>query len=217
MSATAKFLFDRAFESSQGSGPAHIVFDAFDDEPAYKVADLEAAKQEAYADGRMAGLSEAQAGIEAAAVAALEQLTSALRDLFDDRETSTARLRQEAALVAVSTAKALAPALCARFPAAEVETLLADTLPQLHGEQRLVVRVSAPSLAALVPRIEQITADAGFAGKVELAVDPMLAGEDCRIEWSNGGVTRDRTAVEAQVDAAVSRCFGTEPPACEGE
>lgn len=217
MSATAKFLFDRAFESSQGSGHSHIVFDAFDDEPAYKVADIEAAKQEAYADGRMAGHREAQAGIEAAAVAALEQLTGVLRDLFDDRETSTARLRREAALVAVSTAKALAPALGARFPAAEVETLLADTLPQLHGEQRLVVRVSAPSLAMLVPRIEQITADAGFGGKVELAVDPMLAGEDCRIEWSNGGVTRDRAAVEAQVDAAVSRCFGTEPLASEGE
>lgn len=217
MSATAKFLFDRAFESTPVSGPTHLVFDAFDDEPAYKAAELEAAKKEAYADGRLAGLAEAQAGIEAAAAAALNRLADVLQGLFEHREMTAAALRREAALAAVSTAKVLAPALTERFPAAEIEALLRETLPQLHGQPRLIVRVSEPRLAVLVPRIEQIASDTGFAGKVEVAVDPMLTGEDCRIEWSNGGVVRDRAKVEAQIDAAVARCFGVEPPAGEGE
>lgn len=217
MSATAKFLFDRAFENTPLSGPTHLVFDAFDDEPAYKVADLEAAKQEAFADGRLAGLAEAQAGIEAAAAAALDRLAVVLQSLFADRETATARIRREAALAAVSTAKILAPALTERFPAVEIEALLQETLPQLHGEARLTVRVSAPRLTVLVPRIEQIASDTGFAGRVEIAVDPMLTGEDCRIEWSNGGVVRDRAKIEAQIDAAVARCFGDAPAAAEGE
>lgn len=217
MSATAKFLFDRAFESTPVSGPTHLVFDAFDDEPAFKAAELEAAKQEAYAEGRLAGLAEAQAGIEAAAATALDRLADVLQSLFEDREATTAQLRKEAALAAMSTAKVLAPVLAERFPATEIEALLRETLPQLHGEARLTVRISAPRLAVLVPRIEQIAADTGFAGRVEIAVDPMLTGEDCRIEWSNGGVVRDRAKIEAQIDAAMTRCFGDVSSAAEGE
>lgn len=217
MAATAKFLFDRAFEGAPADGARHLTFDAFDDEPAYKATDLEAAKEEAYADGRLAGLAEAQAGIEAAAATALDRLATALDLLFQDREQTAASTRREAAAVAVATARALAPALAARFPGAEVEALLAEMLPQIHREPRLTVRVADPRLAVLVPRIEQIAADSGFGGRLEVAVDPELIGEDCRIEWSNGGVTRDRAATEALIDAALTRCFGISPAAGEGE
>ena len=35
--------------------------------------------------------------------------------------------------------------------------------------------------------------------------EPDIAPGDCRIEWADGGVKRDRAAIEAAIDEAVAR------------
>jgi flagellar assembly protein FliH len=38
--------------------------------------------------------------------------------------------------------------------------------------------------------------------------EPEIAVGDCRIEWADGGVTRDSVAIEAAIDEAVTRYVG---------
>ena len=38
-----------------------------------------------------------------------------------------------------------------------------------------------------------------------MLAEPDIATGDCRIEWADGGVNRDRSATEAAIDEAVTR------------
>jgi flagellar assembly protein FliH len=42
-----------------------------------------------------------------------------------------------------------------------------------------------------------------------LLPEPGLAADDCRIEWADGGVTRERAAIEARINEAVARYLGS--------
>ena len=45
----------------------------------------------------------------------------------------------------------------------------------------------------------------GFEGRLMVEADGTLAAGDCRIEWSEGGVTRDRGATLATISDVVAR------------
>jgi len=45
----------------------------------------------------------------------------------------------------------------------------------------------------------------GFEGRLILLAEPGMAPGDCRIEWADGGLVRDRAATEAAIGEAVSR------------
>ena len=81
MSAAVKYLFERSFETQRGASSAKMQFDSFDEDHRFRAADLAAAREAAFAEGRMAGLAEAQSGIESAAAAALEHLAASMEAL----------------------------------------------------------------------------------------------------------------------------------------
>ena len=41
--------------------------------------------------------------------------------------------------------------------------------------------------------------------------EPEIALGDCRIEWADGGIVRDRAATEAAIGEAVGRYLGARP------
>ena len=45
----------------------------------------------------------------------------------------------------------------------------------------------------------------GFDGRLVVLAEPGLKAGDCRIEWADGGMTRDRDATEAAIGEAVAR------------
>lgn len=204
MSAAVKYLFERSFEP-QGSTPGtKMQFDAFDDDQHLRAADLAAAREAGYAEGRMAGLAEAQAGIETAAAAALEHLAASMETLFADRDAAIAELRRQSARVAVATARSFAAALLARFPGTEVEALLQEALPPLENQARVAVRLSPAALAALAPRLERIAEAAGFGGRIDLVTDAARGDQDCALEWSGGGVERDEDRLARAIETALA-------------
>ncbi|WP_119422792.1 FliH/SctL family protein [Desertibaculum subflavum] len=203
MSAAVKYLFERSFEP-QRSASAKMQFDAFDDDQRFRAADLAAAQEAAFAEGRMAGLAEAKAGVEATAAAALEHLAASMETLFADRDAAIEALRHGAAQVAVATAQRFAAAVLAQFPGTEVEALLRQALPELEGQARIAVRLSPAALAALAPRLERIAEAAGFGGRIDLVADAARGDQDCTIEWAGGGVERDEGRIARAIEAALT-------------
>ena len=45
----------------------------------------------------------------------------------------------------------------------------------------------------------------GFDGRLVVLAEPDIAPGDCRIEWADGGLKRDRAATEAAIEEAVAR------------
>ena len=69
---------------------------------------------------------------------------------------------------------------------------------------RFVVVCSVLSVVAPVPvsRAERASADADV---LVVLAEPGMALGDCRIEWADGGLCRDRAATEAVICEAVER------------
>ena len=54
-------------------------------------------------------------------------------------------------------------------------------------------------------KLEEIAQQTGFEGRLVMLAEPDIAEGDCRIEWADGGVTRDRAAAQALIAETVHR------------
>jgi len=196
MAAPAKFLFNLDFSSGE-------------DQQAQRAskAELEQAVAEAEARGHRAGYAAAQADANVEAqrrfAAALEQIGDRLAALSGGLGDIERRLEAEAVEVAVAVANKLAPELIAREPFAEIAALAADCFRQLVSAPHVVVRINDALYAEARERLEEIARMRGFDGRLVVLAEPDVAPGDCRVEWADGGLTRDRAKTEAAINEAV--------------
>ena len=114
-------------------------------------------------------------------------------------------IESDAAELAFAIANKLAPALMARQPMEEVRALVAECLQMMPMEPRMVIRIPDSLIEPLQEKIDQITVQAGFEGKIALLAEPSLTGADCRVEWADGGAERDVAALSYKIEDAVAR------------
>ena len=188
MKATAKYLFDEDFAASEK--PTITLVEA-----ERRRADAESQSHRA---GFAAGLAQAQREALAVIADAMERLEKALAGI-------EARLESEAVEVAVAVGGKLAPELIAREPFAEISALATETFSHLVKTPHVVVHIGADSYDAAKVKLEEIAQARGFEGRLVVLPEPTLAPGDCRIEWADGGVARDRAATLATIDDAVAR------------
>jgi flagellar assembly protein FliH len=163
-----------------------------------------AAEAEAFKRGQAAGEAEAQAKIERRLAAVITQTSERMADLGKKFTGLEARLEAEAVEVAVAIARKLAPALIAREPLAEIEALVVDVLAHVRSAPHVVVRVAEDLIEPAGARLKEIAEQRGFTSRLVLLPDANLKPDEVRVEWADGGVERDRAAVEARIDEAVS-------------
>jgi flagellar assembly protein FliH len=195
--ASAKFLFDQDFAAAGEAKPSVPL-------AAHEVK-LKEAEAIGYRHGFAAAQAEALADAEQRSAAAIERVASTLEDLGRGLSATEAKLETEAVDVAVAVAKKLAPALIEREPLAEIAALVIDCVRHLVAAPHLVVRVSDAQHASVGARIAEIARARSLASHLVVLAEPDIQTGDCRIEWADGGVTRDRAAIEAEIDEAVSR------------
>ncbi len=193
--ATAKFLFDEDFAT--GAKPTITVVEA-----ERRRADAES---QAYRKGFAAGEVKAQGEATQRVAGALAVIADGLDQLNRALAGIEARLETEAVDVAVAVASKLAPELIAREPFAEISALATDCFRQIVTTPHIVVRVSADIHEMAKEKLEEIAASRGFEGRLLILADAELAAGDCRIEWSEGGINRDREATLNTINEAVAR------------
>ncbi len=208
----AKFLFDHSFDTQTGKRPPRTPA-----RPTFSEEDLAAAEAQAYARGQAAGQAAAQASIEAMAAQAMRVLAERFSACAKAQAAAFDQRRLEAADLAFRIAGKLAPALMEREPRAEIEALVSQCLAEHEGEPRIVIRAAAPAVEDLSPRIDQIAAQSGYAGRIVLLPDERITNADCRIEWADGGAERNTSALNALIEAAVARYIDAGRPASGGK
>jgi len=200
MTALAKFLFDVDFGS-----------DAVAEKPKQSIplsahqAALAEAETKAYRNGFAAAEAKAQADAQRRSTAALEQIAAGLDRMSGGLRAIEVKLETEAVGVALAVARKLAPELIAREPLAEISALAAECFAQLVATPHVVVRVSDTLYAQARERLDAIAQAHGFAGRLVVLAEPTIGPADCRIEWADGGIVRDRAATDAVITAAVGR------------
>jgi flagellar assembly protein FliH len=195
MKATAKYLFDDDF--SPGAKPTITLVEAD-----RRRADAES---QAYRQGFAAGEKQAQDEAAARTAAALGMIADAMERLERSLSGISVRLETEAVEVAVAVATKLAPELIAREPFVEISALATESFSHLVKAPHVVVHIGAEIYETAKAKLEEIASARGFEGRLVVLSDPAMAPGDCRIEWAEGGVARDRAATLAVIDDVVGR------------
>ena len=68
-----------------------------------------------------------------------------------------------------------------------------------------MVRINDTLYEAAREKIERQATQSGFEGRLVILAEPDIATGDCRIEWADGGVVLERTAIEAKINELVGR------------
>ena len=198
MASPAKFLFDMDFSAPDKGRerPATAL------EIAQKIASAEA---HAYRDGYDAGQREAKAESDRRTALALEEIgigIQAIKARFSGIET---RMETEAVDVAVAVARKLCSELISGEPLGEITALVSDCFSHLVSTPHLVVRINDSLYEPARDRIERLSKQSGFAGRLVILAEPEIQSGDCKIEWADGGVVLERAAIEAKIDELVGR------------
>ena len=212
MTSARRFTFETDFDAI---ALAEAEAAATPPEPTYSQADLAAARTEGFAEGRAKGLAEAATATERLAAQALEAIGRALPGLAAVQTLALDEYRKAAIAVAASIAGKIAPEVAREAAADGIAALVAERLPELVAEPRVVVRVAAEQLEAIKPRLEAIAARCGFSGQLVLLAEDGLAAPDCRIEWADGGTEKILARVAGEIDRAVASYLGEAPQAPE--
>jgi flagellar assembly protein FliH len=195
MKSTAKYLFDEDFAS--GEKPTITVVEA--------ERRREDAESQAYRKGFAAGHAQAQGEVNQRIAAALAVITDGLDRLNRALGGIETRLETEAVEVAVAVAAKLAPELIAREPFAEISALATECFRHLVTTPHIAVRIGAEIYETAKVQLEDIARSRGFEGRLMILSDADLAPGDCRIEWADGGVTRDEATTLAAISDVVGR------------
>jgi flagellar assembly protein FliH len=223
-------MFDRVFDPPprRESEPAAAEMAALAPEvvpeapppPTYSEEDLAAARDEAYAQGREAGLKEMSESLERETRDALVAVENALRELMWSQSAIETRSAEDAIRIALTAVRRLFPALAKRDPLVEIESLIGQAMALVQGEAILNVYVNDRLLELVSARIQPLAAAAGFQERIKMHPLASLAPGDGRVEWGSGGIGRDAAAIEKAIEETIGRALpalaaadGAEPAA----
>jgi len=198
MAVPAKFLFDMDFsapDKARERPPTQA-------EIAQKVANAEA---KAYRDGFDAAQREAKVESDRRAALALEEIGIAIKGIASRFSGIATRMETEAVDVAVAVARKLCSELIAAEPLGEINALVKDCFSHLVSTPHLVVRINDALYEDARERIEKLSRQSGFEGRLVILAEPSIATGDCKIEWADGGVVLERAAIETKINELVGR------------
>jgi flagellar assembly protein FliH len=181
-----KYMFDRSFDGAAGTnaaerrGPVTL-----------KPEQLDAVKKDAYdmgvAAGKKAALDEQEQFVRAT-LAQIEAKTGALiQNLGEVHKEQDNQLRQ----TVMAIARKLLPDLTERNGVQEIQSMLNDVIAEMVHEPRLVVRIHESEFDIINAKINEITVQKAYPGKVVVLADADIARGDCRVEWADGGIERN--------------------------
>ena len=197
MASPAKFLFDDDFADAM-AGREGMTSQAL----ATKLAEAE---QRGFRNGFQAAQTEAAADTQRRLSIALERISNGINTIAQGLDGISGRMETEAVEVAIATARQLCGQLVAREPLAEMSALIEECFSHLVATPHLVVRVNETLYDGARARIEDLARRFGFEGRLVILAEPDIESGDCRIEWADGGVVRERAALEAKITELVSR------------
>lgn len=204
----SKFLFDMDFSAPE---EPEVVAPAEPEIPMMPVSQHEAlvteARKKAFEEGRVAAQAELLNSHEKLLMDEIGRLVDAVGQVLSTVTEEQIAQEKDAIGLAFLVARRLCAHLIARQPLAETVALVTECLGPLRRAPHLVIRVAEKDVEALKKRVDPIIHEKGFEGRLVILGEADIARGDCHIEWADGGILRDRKALERQIDASIKTYF----------
>lgn len=190
-----RFLFGDDFRAkSRGDGP----------EAAARLQSLEETRREAFAQGLEEGRRRAASDREAAITSCLARIADHAQSGLPDMERARTLLEEEALGFFGALARRLAGSALAERPLAAVADAALVAFRHLRGVPHVVVRVNEVLVEGTDELLGRMARERGIEGRIIVMGEPDLPPGDARFEWADGGLVRDRHAVEAAIEGALA-------------
>lgn len=211
MQETRKFSFEREFD--RGSTTPIVQKKP---EPTVALPEHEKLIREAeskgFLRGHVEGAEAARLEEEARLARAIEEMTGVLRTVADRLRHIEAVASEEALRFALAFGDALSGALIAERPVGPIEAAARTAFADLRGVPHVAVRIAPDLVEPARDRLAQIAREIGLDAKLIVLGEPEIATGDCRIEWADGGLIRDREALRERLGAAVAHALAQPVP-----
>lgn len=204
MTNPSKFLFNMDFAAPE---EPEVVVPPEPEIPMIPVADHERlladAKAKAFEEGRVQALQDLQTKQETLLTAEVNRLVDVVGQVIETLDDQMAVRENDAVSLAFLVARRLCAHLIARQPLAETVALVSECLGPLRKAPHLVIRIAEQDIDALKAQVDPIVHEKGFDGRLVILGEPGIERGDCHIEWADGGIKRDRQALESEIDASI--------------
>jgi len=164
---------------------------------------LKEAREKAFEEGRVKALKDLQTKQETLLTAEVGNLVEAVGNVLNTLDEDQAAREQDAIGLAFLVARRLCAHLIARQPLAETVALVSECLGPLRKAPHLVIRIAEKDVEALKAQVDPIVHEKGFEGRLVILGEPEISRGDCHIEWADGGIQRNRKALETEIDANI--------------
>lgn len=191
-----------------------------------KAEELEAARQEGYAQGRQQGFAEgytqgfadvqpqileaAKGHADTLAAQALQAIAQRMALAQQISEAGVENTQRMAVSVAIAVSRKLAEKALDGMPDAAIEAMVADVLAGTELDKKLMLKVNPLVIESLTPKLEIMAQEAGFSGTIEIRGDSSIMPFDGRLTWAEGGAQRVFDHVLAQMEDVIARHFNTD-------
>ena len=206
-----RFLFDHSFDVERKSARKRKAEEEKPPEPTFSKEELEAARQDGFAEGRAAGAQEATSGLEAATAGVVEEICRQLPALSTDQAAANDRLMHDGAKVATTIARKILPSYSARHGTDELTALVTRSLQSLVDQPKIIVCVGPSQVAPITEHLETAASASGFDGRFLVEANETMGPSDCRVTWQGGGLERCEPEIWQQIDAAIEEYLGAAP------
>lgn len=167
----------------------------------------QAALERARAEAHQLGVAEGRALQENAESRrmgdALDRIAGQMQGLVHQMKAVEDQARQEAMTFARIFAEKLAGRLIEQSPLTAIEATARAILDDLRGAAHVAVRVAPPLVDSCKSRLGLLLRENGIEPKLFVFPDPEIAIGDCRIEWADGGIVRDRDKLIYLIDKSL--------------
>lgn len=215
MAQIRRFLFDTDFRNPaagkppQATGPSPQEDAAATQEArlraeaAAREAAREAAEAEAFARGLKEGRAQAEAQVQARLADALNRVAATASGMIAAADARDAEREAQALDFAVALGRKIAGAALDSHPVAAIAEAAGRALQHLRGVPHLAIRVHDALVEETERQVARLARERGYEGRLIVLGDPGMAPGDARIEWADGGVVRERAAIEAALLAVL--------------
>jgi flagellar assembly protein FliH len=204
------FLFDRDFDGRRRSEEMVPM--------TQHLATISECEQRAFAagaaEGRHIALDEQPARLNSV----LEKL--AVHVSLEIARSEARAMAQELGAIelALELARKLAGRAIDRYPASVIESAVHECFTEARTAPHVAVRVHESLVEEVKAHLGALAADRGFAGKLIILGEPEIAPGDVRLEWADGGVVRERAAIEQAIEKTIhNHIASVESSAREGD
>jgi len=214
MAHSKKFMFDVSFEVEQppmaspaeDSDAGEAEANKIDDEPEatmFSEDEMDAARDEGFAAGREAAISDAANATELEIFDLLSNISSGFDKLFALQNTRNVEIFDASINAALAVTKKCFPHLTETHGVAEIDAMVREILSGLIGAPKVVISVRPDLQSSFEARFATIAQQSGFEGRISVLADPDLDGSDCRIDWTDGSAERNLDALWQRIDEII--------------